>query len=157
MGDAHQISGWLIHKWPSNLTFRPLENKTKLELELELEQIELEKFPTFQVGNLKIVENSSDHPPLPFRLTKVCFYSLFINLHVCNGHLFSERGLIPDSELISKTYFKTLVAIPKTILPIPRYINLPWKIQHIHRFIIQLRSPFPGCHWCMFSSFLSYL
>jgi len=29
MGDAHQISGWLIHKWPSNLTFRPLENKTR--------------------------------------------------------------------------------------------------------------------------------
>ena len=27
MGDAHQISGWSIHKWPSNLTFRPLENK----------------------------------------------------------------------------------------------------------------------------------
>ena len=47
MGDAHQISGWLIHKWPSNLTFRPLENNNKTK-----QNKNFRKFESFRGGFL---------------------------------------------------------------------------------------------------------
>ena len=51
MGDAHQISGWLIHKWPSNLTFRPLEKKEKEKKEKEKK--EKTSYKSFQILNLE--------------------------------------------------------------------------------------------------------